>query len=99
MAGARGGEHFQIKLHALVEPLRLKQTAFLAHNRQDFVQFLFDAFDRLLLNRFVNRVGSSSMVSAEGLRLAVSGQTQSYVLTVLLAIVLLLSALVWWRAA
>ena len=35
---------------------------------------------------------------AEGLRLAVSGQTQSYVLTVLLAIVLLLSALVWWRA-
>jgi len=53
----------------------------------------------LLLNRFVNRIGSSSMVSAEGLRLAVSGQTQSYVLTVLLAIVLLLSALVWWRAA
>jgi len=67
-----------------------------------FVAFLAritDAFDRLLLNRFVNRVGSSSMVSAEGLRLAVSGQTQSYVLTVLLAIVLLLSALVWWRAA
>ena len=67
-----------------------------------FVAFLAritDAFDRLLLNRFVNRVGTSSMVSAEGLRLAVSGQTQSYVLTVLLAIVLLLSALVWWRAA
>ena len=67
-----------------------------------FVAFLAritDAFDRLLLNRFVNRVGSSSMVSAEGLRLAVSGQTQSYVLTVLLAIVLLLSALGWWRAA
>ena len=67
-----------------------------------FVAFLAritDAFDRLLLNRFVNRIGSSSMVSAEGLRLAVSGQTQSYVLTVLLAIVLLLSALVWWRAA
>ena len=66
-----------------------------------FVAFLAritDAFDRLLLNRFVNRVGTSSMVSAEGLRLAVSGQTQSYVLTVLLAIVLLLSALVWWRA-
>ena len=62
-----------------------------------FVAFLAritDAFDRLLLNRFVNRVGTSSMVSAEGLRLAVSGQTQSYVLTVLLAIVLLLSALV-----
>ena len=67
-----------------------------------FVAFLAritDAFDRLLLNRFVNRVGTSSMVSAEGLRLAVSGQTQSYVRTVLLAIVLLLSALVWWRAA
>ncbi len=67
-----------------------------------FVAFLAritDAFDRLLLNRFVNRIGTSSMVSAEGLRLAVSGQTQSYVLTVLLAIVLLLSALVWWRAA
>ena len=67
-----------------------------------FVAFLAritDAFDRLLLNRFINRVGSSSMVSAEGLRLAVSGPTQSYVLTVLLAIVLLLSALVWWRAA
>ena len=66
-------------------------VAFLAH--------ITDAFDRLLLNRFVNRIGTSSMVSAEGLRLAVSGQTQSYVLTVLLAIVLLLSALVWWRAA
>ena len=51
------------------------------------------------MNRFANRIGSLSLVSADGLKLAVSGQTQSYLLTVLLAIVLLLSGLIWWRTA
>ena len=60
---------------------------------------LTDAFDRLVVNRFANRIGSLSLVSADGLKLAVSGQTQSYLLTVLLAIVLLLSGLIWWRTA
>ncbi|MEB3177307.1 MAG: NAD(P)H-quinone oxidoreductase subunit F [Synechococcus sp.] len=60
---------------------------------------LTDAFDRHVVNRFANRIGSLSLVSAEGLKLAVSGQTQSYLLTVLLAIVLLLSGLIWWRTA
>lgn len=64
-----------------------------------FIARMTDAFDRQVVNRLVNRIGSASLVSAEGLKLAVSGQTQSYVLTVLLAIVLLLSGLIWWRVA
>jgi NAD(P)H-quinone oxidoreductase subunit 5 len=64
-----------------------------------FIARMTDAFDREVVNRLVNRIGSASLVSAEGLKLAVSGQTQSYVLTVLLAIVLLLSGLIWWRVA
>jgi NAD(P)H-quinone oxidoreductase subunit 5 len=36
-----------------------------------------------------------SLSSAEGLKLSISGQTQSYVLTVIGAIVLLLMSLSW----
>jgi len=43
----------------------------------------------------VNGIGSLSLQSAENLKLSVSGQLQSYVLTVIVAIVLLLSALGW----
>jgi len=37
-----------------------------------------------------------SLQSAEGLKLSVSGQSQSYVLTVLVAIVLFLTAVSWF---
>lgn len=54
-----------------------------------------NAIDQLLLNRFSDRVGRFALASAESLRLGVSGQMQSYVLTVLLSLVLLLTSLSW----
>jgi NAD(P)H-quinone oxidoreductase subunit 5 len=51
--------------------------------------------DRALVNGLVNGIGRLSLASAEGLKLGVSGQLQSYVLTVVAAIVLLLAALQW----
>ena len=42
-------------------------------------------------------VGRLSLATAEGLKLSVSGQLQSYVLTLIVAIVLLLGALQWIR--
>ncbi|MFM9111291.1 MAG: NAD(P)H-quinone oxidoreductase subunit F [Prochlorococcaceae cyanobacterium] len=56
---------------------------------------LTNSFDRLVLNGLVNRIGSASMASAQSLKLSVSGQLQSYVLTLVLAIVLLFTALSW----
>ncbi|MEI7666970.1 MAG: NAD(P)H-quinone oxidoreductase subunit F, partial [Synechococcaceae cyanobacterium ELA263] len=56
-----------------------------------------NSVDRVLVNGLVNRIGSASMASAESLKLGVSGQLQSYVLTVLLAIVLLLGSLSWFH--
>ena len=53
-------------------------------------------FDRVVVNGLVNGLGRASLISAEGLKLSVSGQMQSYVLTVLVAIVLLFSAMQWW---
>jgi NAD(P)H-quinone oxidoreductase subunit 5 len=53
-------------------------------------------FDQVVVNGFVNGIGRFSLISAEGLRQGVSGQTQSYVLTVLVAIVLLFGAMQWW---
>ena len=47
------------------------------------------------MSGFVNGIGRLSLASAEGLKLSVSGQLQTYVLTVLLAIVLLLTSLQW----
>ena len=51
--------------------------------------------DQTLVSGLVNGIGRLSLSSAEGLKLGVSGQLQSYVLTVIVAIVLLLTALQW----
>jgi NAD(P)H-quinone oxidoreductase subunit 5 len=59
---------------------------------------LVNSFDRLVINRLVDLVGSLSLASAATLRLGVSGQLQSYVLTLVLAIVLLLGSLTWMRS-
>ncbi len=53
-------------------------------------------FDRVVVNGLVNGIGLASLISAEGLKLSVSGQMQSYVLTAVVAIVLLFSAMQWW---
>jgi NAD(P)H-quinone oxidoreductase subunit 5 len=51
--------------------------------------------DRRLVNGVVDGIGRLSLQSADNLKLSVSGQLQSYVLTVIVAIVLLLMALSW----
>jgi NAD(P)H-quinone oxidoreductase subunit 5 len=56
---------------------------------------LTDWVDQRLVNGVVNSVGRLSLQSAESLKLGVSGQLQSYVLTVIVAIVLLLASLSW----
>ncbi|MFM7269834.1 MAG: NAD(P)H-quinone oxidoreductase subunit F, partial [Cyanobium sp.] len=56
---------------------------------------LVNRVDRVLVNGLVNRIGSASLASAEGLKLGVSGQMQSYVLTLVSAIVILLGGLAW----
>ncbi|MEB3199412.1 MAG: NAD(P)H-quinone oxidoreductase subunit F [Synechococcaceae cyanobacterium] len=58
---------------------------------------LTSSFDRQVVNALVNRIGAFSMSSAASLRLGVSGQLQTYVLTALISIVLLLSSLSWVR--
>ncbi|MCS5699832.1 NAD(P)H-quinone oxidoreductase subunit F [Cyanobium sp. FGCU-52] len=58
---------------------------------------LTNAFDRVVVNGLVNRIGVGSLASAEALKLGVSGHLQTYVLTVVLAIVLLFSSLSWFR--
>lgn len=52
--------------------------------------------DQRLVNGLVNGIGRLSLQSAENLKLSVSGQLQTYVLTVVVAIVVLLSGLSWW---
>ena len=54
-----------------------------------------NAFDNRVVNGLVNWIGTSSLASAETLKLSVSGQLQSYVLTVIVAIVVLFSVLAW----
>jgi NAD(P)H-quinone oxidoreductase subunit 5 len=54
-------------------------------------------FDLNVVKGVVDGVGRLSLASAEGLKLSVSGQLQSYVLTLIVAIVLLLSGLQWLR--
>jgi NAD(P)H-quinone oxidoreductase subunit 5 len=56
---------------------------------------LTDWVDQQVVNRLVDGIGRFSLVSAENLKLSVSGQLQSYVLTVLVAILLLLGTLSW----
>jgi NAD(P)H-quinone oxidoreductase subunit 5 len=50
-------------------------------------------FDITVIKGLVDGVGRLSLASAEGLKLGVSGQLQSYVFTVVLAIVVLLVSL------
>ena len=57
---------------------------------------LTDAFDRQVVNGLVNGLGRLSLQSADNLKLSVSGQLQSYVLTVVLAIVVLLGSITWF---
>jgi NAD(P)H-quinone oxidoreductase subunit 5 len=59
---------------------------------------LTSRFDRAVVSGLANRVGLASLASADTLRLGVSGQLQSYVLTLVAAIVLLFAGLVWFRA-
>ena len=56
---------------------------------------LTNGFDQLVVNGMVNRIASVSMGSAESLRLGVSGRLQTYVFTVVAAIVLLVGSLSW----
>jgi NAD(P)H-quinone oxidoreductase subunit 5 len=56
-----------------------------------------NGFDQVVVNGLVNRIGRFSLASAEGLKLGVSGQMQTYVLTTLVAIVLLLTSLSWFH--
>ncbi len=58
---------------------------------------LTSSFDRTVVSGLANRVGLASLASADTLRLGVSGQLQSYVLTLVAAIVLLFAGLVWFR--
>ncbi len=51
--------------------------------------------DRTVIKGFVDGLGRLSLATAEGLKLTVSGQLQSYVLTVIVAVVLLLYGLQW----
>jgi NAD(P)H-quinone oxidoreductase subunit 5 len=55
--------------------------------------------DRILIKGLVDGLGRLSLVTAEGLKLTVSGQLQSYVLTVIAALLLLLGSLQWLRGA
>ncbi len=54
-----------------------------------------NGFDQLVVNGLVNRLADVSMASAESLKLGVSGRLQSYVFTVVAAIVLLVGSLSW----
>jgi len=54
-------------------------------------------FDLNVVKGLVDGVGRLSLATAEGLKLSVSGQLQSYVLTLVAAIVLLFAGLFWFR--
>ncbi|MBD2421960.1 NAD(P)H-quinone oxidoreductase subunit F [Cyanobium sp. FACHB-13342] len=56
-------------------------------------------FDITVIKGLVDGVGRLSLTTAEGLKFSISGQLQSYVLTVVMAIVLLLVSLQVWRGA
>lgn len=58
---------------------------------------LTNSVDRVVVNGLVNRIGSASLATAEGLKLGVSGQLQSYVLTLVAAIIVLLASLAWLK--
>ncbi|MFM1798602.1 MAG: NAD(P)H-quinone oxidoreductase chain 5 [Cyanobacteriota bacterium] len=54
-----------------------------------------DGFDRQVVSRLAERLGFASLAAAQELKLGVSGQLQSYVLTVVMAIVVLFASLIW----
>jgi NAD(P)H-quinone oxidoreductase subunit 5 len=54
-------------------------------------------FDITVVKGLVDGLGRLSLATADGLKLSVSGQLQSYVLTLIVAIVLLLGGLQWIR--
>jgi NAD(P)H-quinone oxidoreductase subunit 5 len=56
---------------------------------------LTNGFDRQIVSRLAEKVGLASLATAEGLKLGVSGQLQSYVLTLITAIVVLFASLLW----
>ena len=56
-----------------------------------------NSVDRVVVNGLVNRIGRGSLATAEGLKLGVSGQMQSYVLTLVAAIIMLLASLAWLK--
>jgi NAD(P)H-quinone oxidoreductase subunit 5 len=56
---------------------------------------LTDQFDRQVVSGLVNRLGRASLSSAEALRYGGSGQMQTYVLTIIVAILVLHSTLSW----
>ena len=58
---------------------------------------LTNSVDRVLVNGLVNWIGRGSLATAEGLKLGVSGQMQSYVLTLVAAIIMLLASLAWLK--
>ncbi len=100
----------QFRSHPAVHPLRRLQDL-LSHDfyterlyRNTVVAFVAaaarctDWVDQRLVNGLVNGIGQLSLQSAETLRLSVSGRLQSYVFTVVVAIVLLLCGLSWWGA-
>jgi NAD(P)H-quinone oxidoreductase subunit 5 len=94
---------------SLLKPLRLLQDL-LAYDfytdriyRATIVTFvaglasLTNTFDRVVVNGLVDRIGLASLASAETLKLGVSGQLQTYVFTVVVAIVLLVGSLAWFQ--
>ena len=54
-----------------------------------------NGLDRQGVNGLVNGIGRLSLQSAENLKFGVSGQLQSYLLTVVLSLVVLLTSLNW----
>jgi NAD(P)H-quinone oxidoreductase subunit 5 len=60
---------------------------------------LIRGLDRQGVNGLVNSIGRLSLQSAETLKFSVSGQLQSYLLTVVLTLLLLLASLNWLLGA
>lgn len=56
---------------------------------------LASAFDRVVVDGLLHGMARFSLQSAEGLKLSISGRSQTYVLTVVAAILLFLTSLSW----
>jgi NAD(P)H-quinone oxidoreductase subunit 5 len=51
--------------------------------------------DRYIIDGLVNLVGIASLSAGQGLKYSVSGQSQSYMLTIVLSVVAIGFALMW----